>query len=84
MPDPRQGENNCYLQVQDLKKTFMDRKRKVEAIKGISFSVAQGEMVGFLGPNGAEDYNHQIHPGSGKTRLRQDHCGRHRLRQESR
>ena len=53
MPDPRQGENNCYLQVQDLKKTFMDRKRKVEAIKGISFSVAQGEMVGFLGPNGA-------------------------------
>ncbi len=43
----------CFLQVNDLRKTFVDKKRKVEAIKGISFSVAEGEMVGFLGPNGA-------------------------------
>jgi ABC-2 type transport system ATP-binding protein len=37
------------IQVNDLKKSFGD----VEAVRGVSFSVAPGEVFGFLGPNGA-------------------------------
>jgi ABC-2 type transport system ATP-binding protein len=37
------------IEVRDLRKTF----GQVEAVAGISFSVAEGEIVGFLGPNGA-------------------------------
>lgn len=53
MPNPRLPEKHNYLEVQDLKKTFVDKKRTVEAIKSISFGIAKGEMVGLLGPNGA-------------------------------
>ena len=43
------------LEVKDLRKTYRTpfRMRKVEAVRGISFSVARGEVFGFLGPNGA-------------------------------
>jgi len=37
------------IAVRDLSKSFGD----FQAVKGISFDVAQGEIVGFLGPNGA-------------------------------
>ncbi|WCB91927.1 Linearmycin resistance ATP-binding protein LnrL [Baekduia alba] len=37
------------VDVKDLKKSFGD----VEAVRGVSFSVAPGEVFGFLGPNGA-------------------------------
>ena len=37
------------LKVDNLKKSF----GSFEAVKGISFSVAKGEVLGFLGPNGA-------------------------------
>ena len=37
------------LKVEGLKKRFGD----FEAVKGITFSVAKGEVLGFLGPNGA-------------------------------
>ena len=37
------------LEVENLKKSF----GSFEAVKGISFSVAKGEVLGFLGPNGA-------------------------------
>jgi lipooligosaccharide transport system ATP-binding protein len=37
------------VQALDLKKAFGD----VEAVRGISFTVKQGECFGFLGPNGA-------------------------------
>jgi ABC-2 type transport system ATP-binding protein len=37
------------LEVVDLKKRYGD----TEAVKGISFAVARGEIVGLLGPNGA-------------------------------
>lgn len=41
------------LVVSDLKKTFREKNRVVEAVNGLSFSVREGEMVGLLGPNGA-------------------------------
>jgi ABC-2 type transport system ATP-binding protein len=37
------------VDVKDLKKSFGD----VEAVRGVSFTVAPGEVFGFLGPNGA-------------------------------
>lgn len=37
------------IEIKDLVKNY----GKIEALKGISFSVTGGEVVGFLGPNGA-------------------------------
>src|SRR4051795_1068413 len=37
------------IEVNDLKKTFGE----VEAVRGVAFEVAPGEVFGFLGPNGA-------------------------------
>ena len=42
------------LDILDLSKTFKGKRRqRVEALKGLSLSIAQGEVFGFLGPNGA-------------------------------
>lgn len=40
--------------INDMCKIFRGKRlSKVEALRGISFSVAKGEVFGFLGPNGA-------------------------------
>jgi len=36
-----------------LKGAFMRNTKTIQALKGISFSAAQGELVGLIGPNGA-------------------------------
>ena len=43
------------LDVQNLVKTYQDKAGgvKVEAVKGVSFSIQPGQIFGLLGPNGA-------------------------------
>jgi ABC-2 type transport system ATP-binding protein len=43
------------LEVRDLKKTYRTpfRRKKVEALRGVSFRVERGNIFGFVGPNGA-------------------------------
>src|SRR6184192_2781179 len=40
---------NAILEVQNLLKRYGD----VEAVRGVSFAVEEGEVFGLLGPNGA-------------------------------
>ena len=59
MSDSNASETNTshetVLTVKDLKKTFRIGflRKKVEAVKGVSFEVRRGEVFGLLGPNGA-------------------------------
>ncbi len=43
------------IEVRDLRKEFRTplRRKKVEALRGVSFSVERGQIFGFVGPNGA-------------------------------
>jgi ABC-2 type transport system ATP-binding protein len=43
------------IDVKDLRKTYRTpfRRTKVEALRGITFSVEKGHIFGFVGPNGA-------------------------------
>lgn len=44
------------IEVKDLRKTYSEgliRRKKFEALKGITLSVNEGEIFGLLGPNGA-------------------------------
>jgi ABC-2 type transport system ATP-binding protein len=65
---------------------FKKEKKKVEALKGISFSVRKGEIFGLLGPNGAgkttmiKILSTMLIPHSGKVSiLGLDPAGDHRL-----
>jgi ABC-2 type transport system ATP-binding protein len=42
-------ESGPAIEVSNLQKSFGE----VEAVRGVSFEVAAGEVFGFLGPNGA-------------------------------
>jgi len=56
-----------------IKAIFHPIYRNVHAVKGISFDIAEGELVGFLGPNGAgktttlKMLSGLLHPSSGEA-----------------
>lgn len=58
-----------------VKSLFVRKPIYIHALKGISFSIAQGELVGFLGPNGAgksttlKILTGILHPSSGKVNI---------------
>jgi ABC-2 type transport system ATP-binding protein len=43
------------IEARDLKKTFRTpfRRKRVDALRGVTFSVKRGHIFGFVGPNGA-------------------------------
>lgn len=41
------------IYVNDVTRTFTDKKETIEAVKSVSFRVKKGEVVGLLGENGA-------------------------------
>ncbi|MHB8858754.1 MAG: ATP-binding cassette domain-containing protein [Thermoleophilia bacterium] len=47
------ANNDIVLRASQLKKTFGNAKKRVEAVKGVDFEIKAGEIFGFLGPNGA-------------------------------
>ena len=49
------SRDEVILRVEGLGKTFRKpfSRKRVDAVKGISFNVNRGEIFGFLGPNGA-------------------------------
>jgi ABC-2 type transport system ATP-binding protein len=58
-----------------VKSLFRRKQIEIEAVKGVSFSVDQGELIGFLGPNGAgksttlKILTGVLHPTSGDARV---------------
>lgn len=48
-------EADTVIDVRDLRKTYRTpfRRKKVEALRGITFHVQRGHIFGFVGPNGA-------------------------------
>ncbi|HRI71372.1 MAG TPA: ABC transporter ATP-binding protein [Polyangium sp.] len=53
--DDKTATGERLIEVRELQKTFRIGffGRRVEAVKGVSFTVHRGEIFGFLGPNGA-------------------------------
>lgn len=48
-------EADTVIDVRDLRKTYRTpfRRKKVEALRGVTFHVQRGHIFGFVGPNGA-------------------------------
>ena len=47
--------SDIVIDVRDLRKTYRTpfRRKKVEALRGVTFAVKRGHIFGFVGPNGA-------------------------------
>lgn len=42
----------AIIETEGLARTFKVRNELVTAVRGVDFQVDEGEIVGFLGPNG--------------------------------
>ena len=78
MSSPAATTADPVIQVTDLRKTYRDglfRKRKIEALKGVSLQVGSGQIFGLLGPNAARKTKlikvllGIVHKTSGEARL---------------
>lgn len=68
--------NPSVIEIENLRKAFRETPwRKVDALKGISLEVREGEAFGFIGPNGAgktttiKILTGNIRPSDGSARL---------------
>ena len=43
----------AIVEIQDLWKSFRNRRKVIEAVRGVNLTIREGEVFGFLGPNGA-------------------------------
>lgn len=46
-------KDNMLLEVKDLKTNFYNKGEKIEAVRGISFNVQDGEILGIVGESGS-------------------------------
>jgi ABC-type glutathione transport system ATPase component len=54
LPPPAAGAAaDAVIEAEGLEKRFTARGKAVQAVAGLSFAVASGEIFGLLGPNGA-------------------------------
>ncbi|HBM79383.1 MAG TPA: peptide ABC transporter ATP-binding protein, partial [Clostridiaceae bacterium] len=44
---------NVLLEIRDLRTTFYDRDRKIEAVRGVNLKVNAGEILGIVGESGS-------------------------------
>ena len=72
------SNDSPVLEIQDLHKTFFIGffRKRVDAVRGVSFKVRDGDIFGLLGPNGAgkttliKTMMGLIHPSRGAVRIR--------------